>query len=57
MVSQSPFDSKEIKPVHPKGNQLWIVTGGTDAEVEAESRTLWLPNAKKWVTGNDPNAR
>ena len=57
MVSQSPFDSKEIKPAHPKGNQLWIVTGGTGAEVEAESRTLWLPNAKKWVTGNDPDAR
>ena len=24
---ESPLDSKEIKPVNPKGNQLWIFTG------------------------------
>ena len=24
---ESPLDSKEIKPVHPKGNQPWILTG------------------------------
>ena len=29
---ESPLDSKEIKPVNPKGNQLWIFTGRTDAE-------------------------
>ena len=29
---QSPLDSKEIQPVHPKGNQPWIFIGRTDAE-------------------------
>ena len=28
-----PLDCKEIKPVNPKGNQPWIFTGRTDAEV------------------------
>ena len=32
---QSPLDCKEIKPVNPKGNQLWIFIGKTDAEAEA----------------------
>ena len=30
----SPLDCKEIKPVSPKGNQLWILTGKTDSEAE-----------------------
>ena len=30
----SPLDSKEIKPVKPKGNQPWIFIGRTDAEAE-----------------------
>ena len=29
---ESPLDWKEIKPVHPKGNQSWIFTGKTDAK-------------------------
>ena len=29
---ESPLDSKEIKPVNPKGNQPWILIGKTDAE-------------------------
>ena len=28
------MDSKEIQPVHPKGNQSWIFFGRTDAEAE-----------------------
>ena len=40
----SPLDSKEIKPVSPKGNQPWIFIGRTDAEAEAP--ILWPPNAK-----------
>ena len=32
---ESPLDSKEIKPVDPKGNQPWISIGRTVAEVEA----------------------
>ena len=35
----SLLDFKEIKPVHPKGNQSWIFIGRTDAE--AETPILW----------------
>ena len=31
---ESPLDSKEIQPVHPKGNQSWVLFRRTDAEVE-----------------------
>ena len=51
---ESPLDSKEIQPVHPKGNQSWIFIGRTDAE--AETPTLWPPDAKNWLTGKDPDA-
>ena len=32
---ESPFDCKEMQPVHPKGNQSWIFIGRMDAEAEA----------------------
>ena len=48
------LDCKEIKPVHPKGNQSWIFTGKTDAE--AETPILWSPDAKNWLIGKDPDA-
>ena len=48
------LDGKEIKPVHPKGNQSWIFIGRTDAEAEAP--TLWPPNVKTWLIGKDPDA-
>ena len=51
---ESPLDSKEIKPVNPKGNQSWIFIGGTDAEAKAP--ILWWPDAKNWLTGKDPDA-
>ena len=38
------LDSKEIKPVNPKGNQPDIFIGRTDAE--AESPILWPPDVK-----------
>ena len=41
---ESSLDSKEIKPVIPKGNQPWVFIGKTD--VEAETPILWLPHAK-----------
>ena len=28
---ENPLDSKEIKPINPKGNQPWIFTGRTEA--------------------------
>ena len=43
----SPLDSKEIKPVNPKGNQPWIFIGRTDAEAPI----LWPPDAKSWLLG------
>ena len=49
----SPFDRKEIQPVHPKGNQFWIFIGRTDAEAEAS--ILWPPDAKNWLIGKDPD--
>ena len=33
---ESPLDSKEIQPVHPKGNQPWIFIGRTDAEAQLQ---------------------
>ena len=50
----SPLDSKEIKPINPKGNKPWIVTGRTDAEAEAP--LLWPPDGKSQLTGKDPDA-
>ena len=29
---ESPLDSKEIQPVHPKGDQSWVFIGRTDVE-------------------------
>ena len=40
---ESPLNSKEIKPVNPKGNQPRIFIGRTDAE--AETPILWPPDA------------
>ena len=51
---ESFLDSKEIKPVHRKGDQSWILIGKTD--VKAETPILWLPNAKNWLLGKDPDA-
>jgi len=49
---ESPLDCKEIQPVNPKGNQSWIFTGRTDAEVPI----LWPPDAKNWLIGKDSDA-
>ena len=46
---ESPLDCREIQPVHPKGNQSWIVIGRTDAE--AETPVLWPPDEKGQLTG------
>ena len=43
----SPLDCKEIRPVHPKGNQSWIFIGRTAAE--AETPILWPPDVKSWL--------
>ena len=41
---ESILDCKEVKPVHPKGNQSGIFMGKTDAEAEAP--ILWPPDVK-----------
>ena len=41
---ESPLDIKEVKPVHPKGDQSWVFIGRTDAE--AETPILWPPDGK-----------
>ena len=51
---ESFLDRKEIKPVNPEGNELWIVIGRTDAD--AEAAILWPPDRKIWLIGKDPNA-
>ena len=47
------WDSKDIKPVNPKGNIPWIFIGRTNAEAEAP--TLWPPD-ENWLIGKDPDA-
>ena len=52
---ESLLDSKEIKPVNPKGNQPWIFIGRINAEAEAP--ILWPPDVKSLqYIGKDPDA-
>ena len=51
---ESPLEYKEIQPVHPKGNQSWILIGRTYAE--AETPVLWPCDGKNWLIGKDPDA-
>ena len=51
---ESPLESKEIKPVNPKGDQPWIFIGRTDAE--AETPILWPHDANIGLTGKDLEA-
>ena len=51
---ESHLDCKEIKPVHPKGDQSCIFIERTDAEAEAP--ILWLPDGKSWLIWKDPDA-
>ena len=46
---ESPVDSKEVKPVNPKGNQPRIFIGRTNAQTEAS--ILWPPDAKSQLVG------
>ena len=48
---ESPLESKETQPVHPKGNQSWVFIERTDAE--AETPILWAPDAKSRFIGKD----
>ena len=48
---ESHLDSKEMKPVHSKGNQSWVFIGRTD--VEAETPILSPTHVKSWLIGKD----
>ena len=49
-VLKNRFANKEIKPVHPKGNQPWIFIGRTDDEAPI----IWPPDAKNWLVETRP---
>ena len=51
---ERPLDCKEIKPVHPKGNQPWIFIERTDAKTEAP--IFWPPDLKSQLIGKDSDA-
>ena len=48
---ESPLDCKEIRPVHPKGNQSIRRTNA-----ENESPVFWLPDVKNWLIRKDSDA-
>ena len=49
--SWESLGSKEIQPIHPKGDQSWVFIGRTDAV--AETPIFWSPDAKKWLIWKD----
>ena len=51
---ETPFVSKEIKPVHLKENQPWILIGRTDTEAEAP--VFWSPDANSQFIEKVPDA-
>ena len=46
--------SKEIQPVHPKGNWSWVFIGRT--VIEVETLIFWPPDVKSWLIWKDPDA-
>ena len=51
---ESPFGSKQIKPVNPNWNQPCMLVGRTDADVETP--VFWSSNVNSWLTGKVPDA-
>ena len=51
---EGPLVCKEIKPVNPKGNQLWIFIGSIDTEAEAP--IPWPLDKNSRLIGEDPDA-
>ena len=47
-VLESLLDSKEIKPVNPKGNQPWIFIGRTGAKAEAPILCILMLQPTHW---------
>ena len=53
-LNWTELDSKKIKPVNPKGNQLYIFIGRTDSE--AKTPIIWPPDVKNWLIWKDSAA-
>ena len=51
---ESPLDCKEIHPVHPNGNQSWLLIGRTDVEIE--TLILLPPDVKSWLIWKNPDS-
>ena len=51
-LSRVPWTARRSNQLNPKGNQLWIFIGSTDAETPI----LWPPDAKSQLIGKDPDA-
>ena len=51
---ENPLDSKEIKPVNPKGNEALIFIIRTDAEPEVP--IISPPDVMSCLIGKDSNA-
>ena len=49
---ESLLDSKEIKPVNPKGSQPRIFI----ERIDAEAPTLWPPDVNSQLIGKDSDA-
>ena len=46
---ESPLDSKEIQPVHPKGDQSWVFIGRTDAwSWNSNTLAIWCKELTHW---------
>ena len=50
---ESPWDCKEIQPVHSEGDQSLVLIGKID--VAAETPVLWPPDAKSGLIWKDPD--
>ena len=53
-ILENLLDSKEIKPVNPKGNQPGIFIERTDTEAEAP--IVWPPDAKSRLIEKDSDS-
>ena len=50
---ESPWNCKEIQPVHPKGYQSWVSIERPD--VEAGTPVIWPPDVKSLLIRKDPD--
>ena len=54
-ILKGSLDCREIHPVHPKGNQTWIMIASTGDEAESETPSLWPPDVKSQLIRKDPD--